>query len=173
MDIRIAGLEADSISNGNGFRFVLYVQGCIHACPGCQNPQTHDIDGGVLTTTENVIVAMSKMITGLTKGITISGGEPFLQPEACAEIAKYVHTIKSSAVYPEDKHFDVWTYTGYTYEELNRDSFATNPFVAKLLQETDYLVEGPYIQKLRDINLQFRGSSNQRILHLVNGLVVL
>lgn len=168
MDIRIAGLEKDSVSNGDGFRFVLYVQGCEHHCKGCQNPSTHDINGGVLTTTENVITAMSKMITGLTKGITISGGEPFLQANACAEIARIAHSIKSNSVYPEDKKFDVWVFTGFTYEFLMKHPEKFLP----LLMETDYLVDGPYEEKLRDVNLSFRGSTNQRILHLVNGLVV-
>lgn len=167
MDIRIAGLEADSVSNGNGFRAVIYLQGCLHACPGCQNPQTHDIEGGVLTTTENVIQALNKMVTNLTKGITLSGGEPFLQVEACIDIANYFRSRKANPVYPEEKRYDVWTYTGFMYEQLAKD-----PLSMELLKVTDYLVDGPYIQKLRDINLQFRGSSNQRILHLVDGLIV-
>ena len=167
MDIRLAGLEADSVSNGSGFRAVVYVQGCLHACPGCQNPQTHDLNGGVLTTTDNVIQALNKMVTNLTKGITLSGGEPFLQTDACVEIANYYRSRKASSIYPRDQHFDIWTYTGFVYEDLIKD-----PYFVKLLKVTDYLVDGPYIQKLRDINLQFRGSSNQRILHLVDGLIV-
>lgn len=167
MEIRISGLDPGSVSNGEGFRFVLYLQGCKHACPGCHNPQTHSLDGGVLTTTDNIIIAMNKMFTDFTKGVTFSGGEPFLQIDACVELADYVHSIPSKSVYPEDSHFDVWTYTGFTYEELVKDTNAM-----KLLKASDYLVDGPYVQSLRDINLQFRGSSNQRILHLVDGLVV-
>lgn len=164
MDIRIAGIEPASVTDGDGFRFVVFTQGCIHECFGCHNPETHDLYGGALTTTENILEVFNKMKNSLTKGITFSGGEPFLQPEACIEIAKEIHKIETEKYPSSGKYCDVWCYTGYTYEQILRDETKK-----QFLNHIDVLIDGPYIQSLRDINLKFRGSSNQRILYLKNG----
>lgn len=167
MEIRIAGLEPASVTDGDGFRFVLFTQGCTHNCYQCHNPETHDLNGGVLTTTDNIIAAFKKMKDSLTRGITFSGGEPFLQVDPCIEIAREVHTIETKLYPKTGKYCDVWSYSGYTYEELKAD-----PNKRRLLKVIDVLIDGPYIQDLRDINLQYRGSSNQRILHLKNGEII-
>ena len=86
MKIRIAGFEPESIVDGEGIRFVVFTQGCPHHCPGCHNPQSHDFNGGTEYDTSDII----KMIADspLISGVTLSGGEPFCQSEACLEIAK-------------------------------------------------------------------------------------
>lgn len=156
--IRLAGFDSSSIVNGNGYRFVFYTQGCPHRCHGCHNPKTHAYDKGMLVKLENCFNMIRTLynIDPLVKGITLSGGEPFLQPNACYQIAK------------ESKHYgyNVWTYTGFTYEELVEQD---NEDVMNLLRYTSVLVDGPFIEDLKDMDLNFRGSSNQRVLYLRNG----
>lgn len=153
MKIRLASpITRDSIVDGPGLRAVLWTQGCIHNCKGCHNPQTHDLLGGFEIDTDEI----SKEIENLKlhKGITLSGGEPFLQSEALIEIAKVCKT----------KGLDVWAYTGYTFEELidkKNPSYFNN---LNLLKHIDVLVDGKFIEDKRDISLIFRGSSNQRII---------
>ena len=107
MKIRLASeLSYDSIVDGPGLRMVIWTQGCIHNCYGCHNPQTHKLDGGIVIDTSYIINEMNKL--KLQRGITLSGGEPFLQAKALSEIAKYAKSI----------NLDVWCYTGFTYEQL-------------------------------------------------------
>ncbi|NLM12323.1 MAG: anaerobic ribonucleoside-triphosphate reductase activating protein [Epulopiscium sp.] len=152
MKIRLASpLTRDSIVDGPGLRTVLWTQGCIHHCKGCHNPDTHPLNGGFETSTEEIIENLKTI--KLQKGITISGGDPFLQPKACAEIARFCHTL----------HWDVWVYTGYTYEDILKKN---DPLWNKFLEEIDVLVDGPFILEKKDLNLLFRGSSNQRIIDI-------
>ena len=153
MKFRIAGTADDSIVDGDGVRYTIFVQGCPHKCPGCHNPETHNFHGGRDATTEEMVAAIRK--NPLLSGVTFSGGEPFTQPEPLTEIAKAVH----------DMHLDVWCYTGYKYEELIA---LPNPAVHELLDNIDVLVDGPFEIQKRDLTLSFRGSSNQRILCLKN-----
>lgn len=104
--MRIAGLVQDSIVDGPGFRFTVFTQGCPHNCEGCHNPDTHDPDGGREMTVKQVIDAM--LSNPMTDGLTLSGGDPFVQAADCAEIAKAAHK----------NGLNVWTYTGWTYEKL-------------------------------------------------------
>ncbi|MFR3202707.1 MAG: 4Fe-4S cluster-binding domain-containing protein [[Clostridium] leptum] len=104
--LRLAGVIKESIVDGPGIRFVVFGQGCPHRCPGCQNPQTHDFSGGYDTTTERLLAEIRK--NPMLKGITLSGGDPFVQPEAMAELAEEAHKLGLNVV----------TYTGYTIEEL-------------------------------------------------------
>ncbi len=149
MQIRIAGFIQESIVDGPGIRFVVFTQGCPHHCPGCHNPQTHDFRGGRLEDTENIIPVISG--NPLLKGITISGGEPFCQPEAAAELARAAHACGK----------DVLVYTGYTLEELLSGSVKG---AMTLLEETDILVDGRFELEKKSLLLKFRGSSNQRLL---------
>ena len=149
MQIRIAGFVQESIVDGPGIRFVVFTQGCPHHCPGCHNPQTHDFQGGRIEDTENIIPMISK--NPLLKDITISGGEPFCQPEAAAELAKAAH----------DCGKDVLVYTGYTLEELLSGSIRG---ARSLLEETDILIDGRFELEKKSLLLKFRGSSNQRLL---------
>ena len=147
--LRLAGIVEESIVDGPGLRYVLFTQGCPHRCKGCHNPQTHPLEGGVLTEVRHVLSQIAE--NPLLRGVTFSGGEPFLQPRALVAVAQGVHALGR----------DVVTFTGYTYEALRASD---DPWTARLLEETDLLVDGPYIEALRDPELRFRGSSNQREL---------
>ena len=154
MKIRIAGLVNDSIVDGPGLRLTVFTQGCPHHCPGCHNPQSHDFSGGELRDTKEILEIMRDNI--LLDGVTLSGGEPFAQPEACAEIAKAAH----------EAGLNVWCYTGYLYEELIKGG----PEWPELLKNVDVLVDGPFVMSLRTLDARFRGSSNQRILDVPRSL---
>ena len=149
MKLRIAGIVDDSIVDGEGVRLTVFTQGCPHHCHGCHNPQTWSLDGGHEVDTEEIVQKLKE--NPLLSGITFSGGEPFLQPAPLAEIARAAHKLG----------LDVWSYTGFTLEELEKRTDAQ-----QLLNEVDVLVDGPYVEALRDLTLRFRGSSNQRIIDL-------
>lgn len=153
MEIRIAGTVNDSIVDGPGIRFTVFVQGCPHHCEGCHNPQTHDFNGGKLTDTEELFQQIQK--NPLLKGVTFSGGEPFCQAAALTELAKKIHHLGLNVI----------TYTGYTLEYLyaERD---THPEWKSLLEQTDYLIDGPFVLAQRSLLLSFRGSKNQRIISI-------
>lgn len=147
--MRIANTVNDSIVDGHGLRFTVFTQGCPHHCPGCHNPGTHDAAGGREATLEELVEQMKK--NPLIEGITLSGGEPFVQAAACADLARAAHGLG----------LNVWTYTGYLFEHL-RD--AGDPAWTALLAETDVLVDGPFLQKEKSYELHFRGSRNQRLI---------
>ena len=146
MLIRIAGLVPESFVDGDGIRFAIFMQGCLRNCAGCHNPETHAVDGGRLIDTAEIISAIKK--NPLLDGITLTGGEPFLQADAANEIACAAKNLGLS----------VWCYTGFTFEEL--------PPEVELLKNIDVLIDGEFIESLRDLELQFRGSHNQRIIDL-------
>ena len=133
---------------------VLWVSGCEHGCKGCQNPETWDFDGGFLVDTEEIKERLSKFKG--QAGITFCGGEPFEQPEACKEIADYCR---------KELGWNIWSFSGYTYEQLKAAGGAKWAFLKSL----DALIDGPFILEERDLTLKFRGSRNQRLLHLKNG----
>jgi anaerobic ribonucleoside-triphosphate reductase activating protein len=154
--LNIAGFDEDGIADGPGLRCVLFVQGCPHHCPGCQNPQTWDFEGGTQTTVQEVYERIRANL--LDTGVTFSGGEPFAQPEALADLAEMLHP-----------HYDLACYTGYTWEGLL--GYARGrPDVLRLLRNIDILVDGPFIRAKRDPLLLFRGSSNQRIIDVKTSL---
>ncbi len=145
--IRIAGIEEESIVDGPGIRLVVFTQGCNHHCIGCHNPETHSFDGGELVDI-NKIVDMVKD-NPLLDGITLSGGEPFEQAIECSILAKKVKELGLNVV----------TYTGYTFEEILQNNRFRN-----LLLQTDILIDGEYDISKKSMMLQFRGSTNQRII---------
>ena len=149
--LRIAGITDDSIVDGPGIRLTLFVQGCPHNCEGCHNPQTHDFSAGVDMTVDEIMDRINA--NPLLDGVTFSGGEPFCQAEALSELGQMVRK----------KGLNVVTYSGYTYEYLKKNSDSENNF-GKLLDVSDYLVDGPFIQAQKDMLLKFRGSRNQRII---------
>ena len=151
--LRISGVVPESIVDGPGIRFTVFTQGCPHHCPGCHNPQTHAFDGGQLVDVEELAAQMEE--NPLLTGVTFSGGEPFCQPEPLCELAALVKA--------RGKH--VMVYSGYTLEQL-LEMGKTKPAVRRLLQLADTLVDGRYVEELRDLTLEFRGSSNQRIIDL-------
>ena len=162
MKIRIAGRVVDSIVDGPGMRYALFTQGCPRACPGCHNPQTHDPKGGFETTTEEILKEIDS--NPLLDGVTFSGGDPFMQPKPLVELAK---ELKKS-------NLNVITYTGYRWEELVD---ANDPDWNALIQASDVIVDGPFVQSLHDWKLKYTGSSNQRIIDvkrtLTQGVLVL
>jgi len=157
MQLKIAGIVKESVVDGPGIRLVVFVQGCPHHCPGCHNPASHDPSGGSETSTEAILKELEE--DKLVSGITLSGGEPFLQPEALVELAAEVKRRGLSVV----------TYSGYVYEELLAMG-KLDEKISGLLQLTDILVDGPYLQERRDIGLAFRGSGNQRLIDVPSSL---
>lgn len=163
--IRLAAdLQSDSIVDGPGLRTVIWTQGCAHHCPQCQNPQTWDFEGGGLVPISEVLKAIDELEE--QTGITFSGGDPMYQPDACTEIAKYC----------KEKGYNVWVYTGFTYEKLLKMA-EKQPIYKEFLKYIDILVDGPFRIKEKDLNLLFRGSRNQRLINipktLENGQIVL
>jgi len=155
--IRLAGLIKESVVDGPGIRMVVFTQGCPHACPGCHNPETHDPAGGSMFEINDIIQSFTNH--RLLKGMTISGGEPLEQPEAVAELAAAVAASGHNVV----------LYTGYVWEDIL--SMAENrPEIAAVLPHLWLLIDGPFIQKLRDFNTPFAGSSNQRIIDVAASL---
>ncbi len=151
--MRIAGLTQDSIVDGPGFRFTVFVQGCAHHCEGCHNPQTHDPAGGKDMTTEEIIREMRS--NPLTDGLTLSGGEPFDQSEDCLTL---VRAARESGL-------NVWSYSGYLFEQLLADEKKS-----QLLKELDVLVDGPFVLSQRSLALAWRGSRNQRVIDVQKSL---
>ena len=150
--IRLAAdLQSDSIVDGPGLRTVIWTQGCAHHCKGCQNPQTWDFEGGGLVPISMVLEAIDEL--EYQSGITFSGGDPMFQPEACNEIAKYC----------KNKGYNIWTYTGFTFEKI-MEMAEKKPIYRDFLSNIDVLVDGPFIQEQRDLSLLFRGSRNQRLI---------
>lgn len=148
--LKVSGIVEESVVDGPGIRFVVFTQGCPHCCKGCHNPQTHNPEGGFWMDTREILERFAE--NPLLTGITFSGGEPFLQAGPLCALAREV----------KNRGKDVVTYTGYTFEELLKRT--VNPMVTHLLAMTDILIDGPYIEALRDLSLQHRGSRNQRIL---------
>ena len=125
--------------------FAIFMQGCQRNCAGCHNPETHSLDGGRLVNINEIISEVKK--NPLLDGITLTGGEPLLQLDAANELARAAKSLGLS----------VWLYTGYIFEELP-------PAAKTLLESVDVLIDGAFIESQRDLDLQFRGSRNQRII---------
>lgn len=138
--MRVAGISPVSFVNGDGARYVVFTQGCVHHCPGCQNPGTWDPAAGVEMSPTDIAADFRKR--RLLDGITLSGGDPFCQQEACLELLDLLPGV------------NVWIYTGYEYDEI-----CDTP----LAQRADVLVVGPFREELR-CEGQMYGSSNQRII---------
>lgn len=138
--------------DGPGFRTSIYCAGCNHQCPGCHNPQSWSFDGGREMTTEEI---MKIIVADPYANVTFSGGDPMYQATGFLELACEIHKRTNK---------DIWCYTGFTFESL------INPEQRELLEQIDVLVDGPFIEKLRDTDLLFRGSSNQRLIDVQSSL---
>lgn len=149
--IRIAGIVSESVVDGPGIRCAIFTQGCPHHCFECHNPETWDFNAGNEMTIEKLLDTALR--EPWIAGVTLTGGEPFCQPEACQKIAKVFHQANKT----------VWIYTGYTWEQLQKMAL-DNHAIASLLKEVDVIVDGLYCASLRRLDLLFRGSTNQRIL---------
>lgn len=162
--IHIAGVVKESIVDGPGIRYVIFTQGCPHHCEGCHNPQTHDYQGGQCVKISKILEDIQK--DPLLKGVTISGGEPFMQAKQVAHLIQRLDRSK----------YDVMVYTGYQYESLVKSANEKNGYM-ELLKSSDILMDGKFDMKLKCDTIPYRGSSNQRAIDLkqslVNGDVIL
>ena len=138
--MKIAGILPCSFVNGDGSRYVVFTQGCAHRCPGCQNPETWDFNGGYEISAQEIADDFRKR--RLLDGITLSGGDPFYQQESVLELLDLLPGV------------NVWIYTGFEYEEIKDTALA---------MRADTLVVGPFRESLRCEGKPY-GSSNQRII---------
>ena len=151
MKVRLAGIVPESIVDGPGYRLAVFAQGCPHGCPECHNTQTHDPQGGALRDTGEVIAMLGA--NPLVCGVTLTGGEPMMQPEPMAEIARAAR----------QRGMSVWCYTGFTLEALQAEGRSDR---LRLLEQVDVLVDGPYLARERSLELLYRGSRNQRLIDM-------
>lgn len=149
MRFQLSGLVNDSIVDGPGLRLSVFMQGCPYHCPGCHNPQTHDPQGGKAADTEDILAKLKS--NPLLDGLTLSGGEPLLQPEAAAIMAEQA----------KDLGLNVWCYTGSTFEEILKSE---SKAVGRLLSLLDVLVDGPFVEAQKSLDVVWRGSPNQRLI---------
>jgi len=155
--IRLAGVEKESTVDGPGFRYVIFTQGCPHHCLGCHNPETHDFNGGRIESIDNIVQDIQK--NPLLKGITLSGGEPFLQAK---NLVKLVQKL------PQNR-YTLMTYTGFKYEYLMENANNENGYL-ELLQHTDVLIDGKFEIENKSEDAKFRGSTNQRAIDVKQSL---
>lgn len=149
MKIRVLDILEETMADGPGFRTSIYCAGCAHHCPGCHNPQSWDFMGGQEMSVQELLDIIK---SDEFSNVTFSGGDPLYQVEAFTELARRIK---------EETGKNIWCYTGFTYEEILADSR-----LSMILPYIDTLVDGPFVEALRDPELHFRGSSNQRIIHL-------
>lgn len=155
MKLQVAGFLEHSTVNGIGLRSVLFLSGCPHHCPYCQNETMQNYDYGE-SIDDGIILSRILKNSPLLEGVTLSGGEPFEQAKALLPLVKAIKAHKLT----------LWCYTGYTYDELLQD-----PDKQQLLTYIDVLVDGPFINALKDENLKYRGSSNQHVYELIDGKI--
>jgi anaerobic ribonucleoside-triphosphate reductase activating protein len=154
--LNIASIRPCTESEGPGKRFAIWVQGCERRCPGCCNPEMQEIKKNIIVSTDDLINMIKQPdVLNEIEGLSFIGGEPILQSEGLAEIAEWAH----------ENDLTVLIFTGYLIEELKS---LNNDSVNKLLEHTDILVDGPYIQELNDLERDWIGSSNQRVLFLTD-----
>ena len=151
-NIRILAIKYGTSVDGIGLRTSLYCAGCENQCPGCHNPQSWDKGGGEAISVEELF----KRIVDADMNVTFTGGDPMLHPDGFITLARMIkeHTDKT-----------IWCYTGYRFEDLLR-----HPQRKALLELCDVLVDSPFLLAERDLSLPFRGSRNQRIIHVQSSL---
>ncbi len=160
-----ANIKWYDVANGPGVRVSLFVSGCRNHCKNCFNPETWDFDYGQPFTEEVEYKILKAMEPDYIKGFTLLGGDPF-EPENCAALVPFMKRMRK--LYPEKS---VWCFTGYDYErDLLTGKKGDAETVLKLLRTLDVLVDGRFVEELKDLNLRFRGSSNQRIISVKESL---
>lgn len=147
MKLNILDIIRGTTVDGPGFRTSIYLAGCSHHCPGCHNPQSWNADAGTPMSLSEIM----DIVREEDFNVTLTGGDPLFNPERVIPLAKMIH----------DAGYTIWLYTGYTYEEILADE-QRRPILPYL----EAIVDGRFIENLRDTDLQFRGSSNQRIIRL-------
>lgn len=145
MKCNVLDIVRGTTVDGPGFRTSVYFAGCRHACPGCHNPQSWDFAAGTPMSIEEILAVVDEE----EFDVTLSGGDPLYHPEFVKELTRRI----------VERGYKVWLYTGFTYEEIKK-----NTILIDALTYVDTIVDGPYIAALRDPDLLFRGSSNQRII---------
>ncbi len=151
------------IANGEGVRISLFVSGCTHRCKNCFNEVAWDFSYGEPFTPQVEAQILKALETDYIAGLSLLGGEPF-EPENQAALTPFVKRVKEA--FPEKS---IWCYTGFVLDEKRGELTATQkntPYTKELLSYIDVLVDGPYVEALKDIRLKFRGSSNQRVIDL-------
>ena len=152
-------IDKCSVSNGLGVRTVLWVSGCDVHCKSCHNQSTWDFNSGIPFTEDTMQEILYDLSKPYIKGLTLSGGHP-LDPHNAPKVLEIVKRVKM--VFPNK---DIWIYSGYVWEDIIKDEI-----LREILKYTDVLVDGAYVDELRDISLPFRGSSNQRIIDVEKSL---
>lgn len=152
--IRLLDIVEDTMVDGPGLRTSIYCAGCDHRCPGCHNPQSWDRQSGHEVPVEDIMAVIE---ADPFANVTFSGGDPMFQPEAFCELAEAIRSRTTKTI---------WCYTGFTFEAL-----LNMPSQRRLLQLCDVLVDGPYVERLHDPDLLFRGSTNQRIIDVAASLL--
>lgn len=156
-----ANIKNCDIANGEGVRVTLFVSGCTNRCEGCFQPETWDFDFGEPFTKEVEDKLLKMLEPSYIRGLTLLGGEPF-EPSNQRVLAPFVERVKNT--YPDK---DIWAFTGFTYENLLTDGDPKRTEVTdKLLSMVDVLVDGKFVQALKNLRLKFRGSSNQRLIDM-------
>ena len=145
--LKYAGIIPDSTVDGPGIRTVIFMQGCINDCPGCHNPQTHDINEGEEITPRELAKMVLQNLKSNHAGLTLSGGDPFLQDEELCEMLEFVKKRMPD--------LNIWAYTGYLFDEI-KDS--------PMLKYLDVVVDGPFIMAKKSLKLIYCGSANQRLI---------
>ncbi len=155
------------IANGEGVRVSLFVSGCTHHCKNCFNPETWNFDFGKPFTAETENLIIDELAPEYINGLSLLGGEPF-EPSNQASLLPFLRRVKE--LYPDKT---VWCYTGYLFDkELLSPSRARCEHTDEMLSMIDVLVDGEFVQELYNISLQFRGSSNQRIIDVKKSLAL-
>lgn len=157
MKLRLFGTANDSIVDGPGIRYTVFVQGCTHNCEGCHNPESHDINGGYEKDTDEIFGEIIK--NPLLDGVTFSGGEPFLQAQALYELGKKI----------KERNLNLYIYSGFTFEQLRKGANKENCW-GELLSVADFLVDGKFEKDKQHYTLLFKGSENQRIIDVQKSL---
>ena len=144
-----AQIRKYDVANGFGIRVSIFCTGCTHKCPGCLNELYQDPNYGEKWTQEQTNLVVEYMKDTAVKGLTLLGGEPFQN----TWLVDVIREVKKQT------NKEIWAYSGYTYEKLIEDKDRL-----EMLKECDILIDGPFIQELKDLKLRFRGSSNQRVI---------
>ena len=145
MNLRVLKIIDGTTVDGPGFRTSIYFAGCRHECPGCHNPSSWDFEAGTNMSISQILERISEN----DMDVSLSGGDPLYQAEALTCLCRMI----------KDSGKSIWLYTGFLYEDI-----LANPAYAPLLKYVDVVVDGPFVNQLRDTALLFRGSSNQRLI---------
>ena len=156
--MNVAGINFESVADGEGVRVVIYVSGCLHNCKGCHNPTSHSFTAGQPFTEQlqNEIIAYINK-TPFISGLTLSGGDHMY---SSSEITPFIRALRQA-----NKNVTVWIYSGFTYKEI-----LENSEMLELLSECDVLVDGRFVLEQRDMTLSYKGSRNQRIIDVQQSL---